>query len=112
MCALTLRAPPRGETAGETIRRGKRTLALGMIPGVIGRPTAGGKEDSGLPSGPKEASKAASRGEKGQLHGFFTPARLFFHRPDAMIEQRKNKKRPAGGMRFPWRRGVDRIWSG
>ena len=61
-----------------------------MIPGVIGRPPAGGKEDSGLPSGPKEASKAASRGEKGQLHGFFTPARLFFHRPDAMIEQRKN----------------------
>ena len=31
---------------------------------------------------------------------------------EEMIEQRKNKKRPAGGMRFPWRRGVDRIWSG
>ena len=83
-----------------------------MIPGVIGRPPAGRKEDSGLPSGPGEAPKAAPRGEKGHLHGFFTPARLFFHRPDAMIEQRKNKKRPAGGMRFPWRRGVDRIWSG
>ena len=79
MCALTLRAPPRGETAGETLRRGKGTLALGMIPGVIGRPPAGRKEDSGLPSGPGEASKAASRGEKGHnFTAFSHPHDCFF----------------------------------
>ena len=90
MCALTLRAPPRGETAGETIRRGKRTLALGMIPGVIGRPTAGGKEDSGLPSGPKEASKAASRGEKAATSRLFHTRAIVFS-PSGCYEKKKKK---------------------